>query len=78
MMNKRMEELAKIYCIEINDVETGNGGLYYTDSYGTKMMLNDVFDLDDYTTPKHESVSFDECSLYSTYSVIAALMINAA
>lgn len=78
MINQKIEELAKIYGIEINDVETGNGGLYYIDSYGTKIILNDIFDLDDYATPKHESVSFEECSAYSTYSEIVALMLNAA
>jgi len=78
MMKQGFEELAEIYGIEINDVEAGNGGLFYADLQGTKILLNDIFDEEDYTTPRQESVSLEECSAYSTYSEIVALMLNAA
>lgn len=37
MMNQYIEELAKLYGIEINDVEPGKGGLFYRTDGGEKL-----------------------------------------
>lgn len=78
MMRKRIEELAELYGIEINNVESGKGGLFYKDTEGTKIALKDIFDSYDYTTPRLESVSLKKCNTYSSYSEISSLMLNAA
>lgn len=79
MRIRDMEALAALYGMEINQTETGKGGLFYTDSEGIKKELNDVFDIyDDYTVPKCESISIKKCGMYSMYSEIAFLMSDAA
>lgn len=78
MMEQKMQELCKLYGIEINDVEEGQGGLFFADAAGNKMILDDIFDSVDYATPKHEKLTLPMCDLYSTYSEIASLMANAA
>ena len=44
MINHEIAELAKIYGIEISNVESGKGGLFYTDSQGNKEILDTIFD----------------------------------
>lgn len=78
-MNPKMKEVAKVYGIEINDVERGKGGLFYVASDGEKRILNDIFDAnDDYTAPRRESISLKKCRTYTAYSGIAFLMSDAA
>lgn len=43
-LTTKLNELAELYGIEINDVEPGHGGLFYTDSNGNKERLDDIFD----------------------------------
>lgn len=78
MKDQILEELAKMYGIEINNVEAGKGGLYYVDLQERKVALDDVFDVEEYTASKHESVNLKKCSTYSTYSVLTSLMLDAA
>lgn len=79
MINQKVKELAKMYGIEVNDVEAGKGGLFYAATDGHKRRLNDIFDVDDnYVIPRNESVSLKKCRTYSSYSEIAFLMPDAA
>lgn len=77
MTNQYMEEMAKLYGIEILDVESGKGGLFY-EADGKKIKLSDVFDFEDYGTLVCDNVSLQKCNTYSNYSEIATLMSNAA
>lgn len=77
MMNQYIEELAKLYGIEINDVEPGKGGLFYRTDGGEKIELSDVFDVEGYGTLVCDNVSLQKCNTYSSYSEIAALMSSA-
>lgn len=78
MMNRSFEELAKLYGIEINNVESGKGGLFHIDSNKTKIELNNIFISNDYITPTHEIISFLECESYSIYENTESLMLAAA
>ncbi len=79
MITPNVEELAKVYGIEINDVETGEGGLFYVNFEGRKEFLNDIFNSSDTNAGvRYESVTLENCSMYSTYSGMAFLMSNAA
>ncbi len=42
MMEQRIKEMAELYGIEIEEVEPGQGGLFYVDAEGEKIMLSDV------------------------------------
>lgn len=77
-MNKQVEELAKMYGIEIKKVESGKGGLFYKDVQGIEIKIDDIFELDDYEVPQYKSVSFAKCGTYSIYVSIPSLMVNAA
>lgn len=79
MINHEITELAKIYGIEISNVESGKGGLFYTDSQGNKEILDTIFDSNDYIVSKNETISYlKKCSTYSTYSQEESLRANAA
>ena len=78
MMDHMVEELANLYGIEIYDANPGQGGLFYADSEGNKVVLNDIFESDDCVSLKEESVSLRNCKLYSTYSANASSMPSAA
>lgn len=44
MRNQLLEELARLYGIEVQHDSQGNGGLYYVDSNGIMKELNTIFD----------------------------------
>ena len=69
MMQRKIEELAKIYGIEINTVPKGEGGLFFTDIEGNKYKIDDIFDENSYSAEKYETISFNKCSKYSAYSI---------
>lgn len=78
MINLYIEELAKIYGIEVDDVEPGHGGLFYGDDGDKKIELRDILELSRYATLVCDHVSLKDCNIYSTYSEMVGLMSNAA
>ena len=78
MTNLKFEELAKLYGIEIQDVAAGQGGLFFSDSFGEKQELEGIFESGDYMEPVYESFSLQECDAYSVYSEQVLLLSNAA
>lgn len=69
MMQRNMEELAKIYGIEINQVPKGKGGLFFTDIQGNKYKIDNIFDEYNYRVEKYERIKFNQCTEYSVYSI---------
>ncbi|WP_299235486.1 hypothetical protein [uncultured Bacteroides sp.] len=67
MTKQFFEDLAKLYGIEINTVESGKGGLFYTTSNEEKMELNLTLTIDKYMTPQLEILPFLECNTFSNY-----------
>ena len=65
MTMQSIEDLAKLYGIEINIVTPGKGGLFYTDSNNIKIELDHFFDID--TTLRHEILPFVECNAFFNY-----------
>lgn len=78
MTDLRLEELAKIYGIEINYVEKGKGGLFLEDSQGQKRVLDDIFDSNDYIVSGYESINLKKCNTYTSYVIMEDLLSNAA
>lgn len=47
MRKQTMEELAGLYGLIINETDPGKGGLFYKDFEGKKILVNDIFELED-------------------------------
>lgn len=63
MMNQYIEELARLYGIEINDVEPGKGGLFYGQAGEKKIELQDIFGLSDARTFISDNVCLEKCNI---------------
>lgn len=78
MTDQEMKELAEVYGIEIEKTEPGQGGLFFVGSEEEKIELKDIFSSEYHTMPQRESISFEKCNTYSTYTDVVTSMLNVA
>lgn len=69
--------LAKLYGIEIDDVEAGKGGIFYSDDQGNNIQIDDLFEGEEFMS-SFESLRLNQCDMYTEYSDITTLMVVAA
>ena len=69
--------LAKLYGIEIDDVEAGKGGIFYSDDQGNHVQIDDLFEGEEVMS-SFESLRLNQCDMYTAYSDITTLMVVAA
>lgn len=77
MRNQLFEELAKLYGIEIQYGLKENAGFYYTDSNDTLQKLDTIFD-EEFSVPRRETISVEECSSFDTFSIMDTSISEAA
>ena len=78
MTNQIIEELCKVYGIEITDVEPGKGGIFYTDSDGSEKKMGNPFEQEDLSVPIKESITIKSCKIYLDYADLIDLLSTAA